>query len=71
MSSIWDNIAIKNISGVQSVTNAEKNATIESAVTTWTNMGLTQEQIAFGIATMVWSLLLIPRHRRQQHLLLD
>lgn len=50
--SIWDNIAIKNISGVQSVTNAEKNATIESAVTTWTNMGLTQEQIALGIATM-------------------
>ncbi len=52
MSSIWDNIAIKNVSGVQSVTNAEKNVTIESAVTTWTNMGLTQEQIAFGVATM-------------------
>lgn len=52
MASIWDNIGVKAIPGVTPVTNDQKNDIISSAVTQWTGMGLTQEQIAFGIATM-------------------
>lgn len=50
---LWQNIEIKEGSGgAGAVTEDEKNATIEKAVSQWESMGLSQEQIAFGIATM-------------------
>lgn len=53
MSSIWDSIKIKKgPGGCGNVSNEQKNKTIESAVETWENMGLDQDQIAFGIAVM-------------------
>ena len=53
MASIWDNIKIKKgAGGVGDVTVEQKNSTISNAVSVWTNMVLSEEQIAFGIATM-------------------
>ena len=50
---LWKNIKIKRgRGGAGEVTEDEKNATIEKAVSQWERMGLSQEQIAFGIATM-------------------
>lgn len=49
----WKNIKIKKGSGgVGNVTDNEKCATIDKADSTWERMGLTQEQRAFGIASM-------------------
>ncbi|MBI5827676.1 MAG: hypothetical protein HZB22_08115 [Deltaproteobacteria bacterium] len=49
----WKNIKIKKGSGgAGAVTEDEKYAIIEDADSTWGEMGLTQEQKAFGIATM-------------------
>lgn len=53
MASIWDNIKIKKgEGGVGNVTVEQKNSTISNAVSVWTNMGLSEGQTAFGIATM-------------------
>ncbi|MBI5212128.1 MAG: hypothetical protein HY957_01995 [Nitrospirae bacterium] len=53
MATIWDIIGIKKgPGGVGDVTVEQKNSTISDAVSKWTEMGLSQEQIAFGIATM-------------------
>lgn len=48
----WDTIQIKEIPGAKKVTEDQKNRTIEHAVSTWQGMGLTNPEIAFGIATM-------------------
>ena len=51
--SIWNSIQPKyGPSGCGDVTPAEKDTIISEAVSTWQSMGLTQNQIAFGIATM-------------------
>jgi hypothetical protein len=53
MATWWDNIQIKKGSGgVGDVTDEEKNHHIEQAVKTWERMGLTEDQIAFGIGVM-------------------
>ena len=51
-STYWDTIQIKGIHGAKKVTEDQKNATIEHAVKTWEAMGLTDAEMAFGIATM-------------------
>ncbi|MBI5809813.1 MAG: hypothetical protein HZB21_01290 [Deltaproteobacteria bacterium] len=52
-SSLWRDIEIKKgLGGVGDVTEAEKDAIIEKAVAQWEKMGLTQNEMAFGIATM-------------------
>lgn len=48
----WDTIQTKEIPGKKKVTEDEKNATIEKAINTWDEMGLTDEQKAFGAAVM-------------------
>lgn len=52
MASIWDIIKIKSIAGIEKVTDEQKNSTISNAVSKWTEMGLSQQQIAYGIAVM-------------------
>lgn len=53
MDSIWRDIVIKKgAGGAGRITEEEKDAVITMAVSTWKRMGFTQEQIAFGIATM-------------------
>jgi hypothetical protein len=53
MSSLWKHIRVKKgYGGVGDVTEEEKDAIIEKAVSQWEKMGLTQEEMAFGIATM-------------------
>lgn len=50
---LWKNIKVKKGSGgAGDVTEDEKYAVIEDADSTWGEMGLTQEQKAFGIAVM-------------------
>jgi hypothetical protein len=49
----WDIIQIKEgKGGCGDVTEEQKNNLIEHAVSTWENMGLSDEQIAFGIGVM-------------------
>lgn len=49
----WKNITIKKgPGGAGRVTEEEKGSIIDMAVSYWGKMGLTQEQMAFGIATM-------------------
>ncbi|MCI0564932.1 MAG: phage tail tip lysozyme [Nitrososphaera sp.] len=53
MESDWNGIGVKTgAGGVGDVTLAEKNGNIANAVDAWLAMGLTQQQIAFGVATM-------------------
>lgn len=52
MPSHWDNIETKDIAGKKKVNDEEKNKTISDAARMWAAMGLTQKQIAFGIAAM-------------------
>lgn len=52
MSSRWDTIQGKKGRGIGHVTNEQKNAVISKAESKWKEMGLTQNEIAFGIATM-------------------
>jgi hypothetical protein len=53
MATWWDNIqSKKGPGGVGDVTEEEKNNHIERAVNTWERMGLTEDQIAFGIGVM-------------------
>jgi len=53
MASWWDNIQIKTgKGGCGDVTVEQKNNLIEHAVTTWEDMGLSDEQLAFGIGVM-------------------
>ena len=51
-STYWDTIQIKEMPGRKKVTENQKNATIERAVSTWKSMGLADPQIAFGTAVM-------------------
>ncbi len=52
-SSLWRHIKTKKgFGGVGNVTEDEKNAIIEDAVSQWEKMGLTQEEMSFGIATI-------------------
>ena len=51
MAAWWDTIQIKKGTGGY-VTEEQKNNLIEHAVTTWEGMGLTDDQIAFGIGVM-------------------
>ncbi len=48
----WETIQTKKGQGIGNVTEDQKNATIEKAERTWDKMGLTDEQKAFGIATI-------------------
>jgi hypothetical protein len=49
----WVTIQGKKGHGAGMVTDDEKNAIIDRAVSTWEGMGLTDlEKLAFGIATM-------------------
>ena len=48
----WETIQTKKGQDIGNVTEDQKNATIEKAERTWDKMGLTDEQKAFGIATM-------------------
>lgn len=53
MESEWSDIRIKKgPGGCGDVTEKKKNEVIGNAVSVWETMGLTDEQIAFGIATM-------------------
>jgi len=53
MTSWWENIGIKKgPGGCGDVTEEQKNSTIDHAVSTWKRMGLTDDEIAFGIAVM-------------------
>lgn len=53
MTSWWENIGIKKgPGGCGDVTKEQKNSTIDHAVSTWKRMGLTDDEIAFGIAVM-------------------
>ncbi len=52
MSSIWDSIGLKRGAGIANITAEQKNNRISSAVNIWTEMGLSQQQIAYSIATM-------------------
>ncbi len=53
MGTWWDNIQIKKgKGGCGDVTEEQKNNLIEHAVSTWEGMGLSDEQIAFGIGVM-------------------
>ena len=53
MATWWDNIQIKKgPGGCGDVTEEQKNSTIDRAVSTWEHMGLTEDQIAFGIGGM-------------------
>jgi hypothetical protein len=53
MASAWDNIRIKTGKGrAGDVTEEQKNNLIEHAVSTWEGMGLSEEQIAFGVGVM-------------------
>ena len=51
MGSWWDNIGIKKGTGGH-VTQDQKNSLIEQAVSAWSRMGLTDDEIAFGIGVM-------------------
>lgn len=52
-SSVWDKVMVKKgHGGAGKVTEEEKNSIIGAAVYNWMRMGLTNRQIAFGIATM-------------------
>ena len=51
-STYWDTLQIKKGHGIGDVTEDEKNARIERAVNTWDQMKMTDEQKAFGLATM-------------------
>ncbi|MBI5885384.1 MAG: transglycosylase SLT domain-containing protein [Deltaproteobacteria bacterium] len=48
----WDTIQGKKGRGIGQVTNEQKNAVISKAESRWKEMGLTDKEIAFGIATM-------------------
>ncbi|MBI5493234.1 MAG: hypothetical protein HY893_09915 [Deltaproteobacteria bacterium] len=48
----WGNIKIKKGGDAGKVTEERKNSIISDSVSKWTSMGLTQKQVAFGIATM-------------------
>jgi hypothetical protein len=50
--SFWDNVQIREIPGRKKVTEDQKNALIERAVSTWKSMGLTDPQIAFATTVM-------------------
>ena len=53
MTSWWETIGIKKgKGGCGDVTEEQKNNTIDHAVSTWKRMGLTDDQIAFGVAVM-------------------
>lgn len=53
MQSEWSSIRIKKgPGGCGDVTDTKKNDIISRAVVVWGRMGLTDEQIAFGVATM-------------------
>ena len=53
MATWWDTIQIKKGGGgCGDVTEEEKNSNIDHAVSAWENMGLTEDQIAFGIGIM-------------------
>lgn len=53
MASEWSAIRIKKGSGgCGNVSEEKKNRIVSDAVSLWENMGLSEEQIAFGIATM-------------------
>jgi len=53
MALIWNNIKIKKgAGGVGDITVEGKNSIVSTAVSVWANMRLSQDQIAFGIATM-------------------
>ncbi len=53
MGTVWDNIQIKKgKGGCGDVTVEQKNDLIEHAVSIWEGMGLSDEQIAFGIGVM-------------------
>ncbi len=48
----WNTIQIKEIPGKKKVTEDQKNATIEKGMSTWDQMGLSDEQKAFGGAVI-------------------
>ena len=48
----WTNITGKTGPGIGAVTEGAKDSTITAAVTTWQQIGLTQQQIAYGVAVM-------------------
>lgn len=53
MASQWDSIRIKKgPGGCGNVSEEKKNGIISDAVSLWEKMGLSEERIAFGIATM-------------------
>ena len=53
MTSWWETIGIKKgKGGCGDVTEEQKNSTIDHAVSTWERMGLSDDEIAFGIAVM-------------------
>jgi hypothetical protein len=53
MTSWWENIGIKKgTGGCGDVTEEQKNSTIDHAVSTWERMGLSEDEIAFGIGVM-------------------
>jgi hypothetical protein len=53
MANWWENIQIKKgPGGCGDVTEDQKNKTIEHAVSTWERMGLSDDQIAFGIGVI-------------------
>ncbi len=53
MANWWENIQIKKgPGGCGDVTEEQKNNLIDQAVSTWEGMGLSDEQIAFGIGVM-------------------
>jgi len=47
----WDTIHGKKGRGIGPVTNEQKNAVISKAESKWKEMGLSDKEIAFGIAT--------------------
>ena len=53
MTSWWENIGIKKgPGGCGDVTEEQKNSTKDHAVSTWERMGLSEDEIAFGIGVM-------------------
>ena len=64
MATLWDNIGIKLLpGGAPRVSEEQKNALIERAVSRWKGMGLSDQQIAFGVAMMGLELAFDPHAR--------
>ncbi|MBI2413573.1 MAG: hypothetical protein HYV24_10240 [Deltaproteobacteria bacterium] len=53
MSSLWKKIKIKKgLGGAGQITEEQKNLTIDRSASLWEKIGLSKEEISFGIATM-------------------